>query len=152
VILKENFGHKLGSFNIRPVKLNHPGGSHGFVILNENKKVSYLSDTEFTSENMIDKEMFYKACFESSDAVIMDTQYSLTESFSKFDWGHTSSSMAVNLALEWRVKKLITFHYDPEHDDFNLAKIGHDAIEQKKVFNKRNLEIIQAYEGLILEV
>ncbi len=152
VILKENFGHTLGEFNIRPIKLNHPGGSYGYVVMSDKTKLSYLTDAEFTGENIEGKELFYKAIFESSDLIIMDTQYSLNESFRKIDWGHTSSSMAVNLSLEWRAKRLVTFHYDPDHSDKELFRIGKDAREQSKVFNKRQLEIIRAYEGLVLTI
>ncbi|OHD14233.1 MAG: hypothetical protein A2Y34_16405 [Spirochaetes bacterium GWC1_27_15] len=152
VILNEQNPYSLNGYKIFHIELNHPGGSTGYIISKDDKKVSYATDTEFTPENIDEKSLFFKACFESSDVLIMDTQYSLTEFFSKFDWGHTSSTMAVNLALEWRVKRLVLFHSDPEHTDEDMIKILRDAEEQIKQFNKRQLKIILAVEGHCIEI
>jgi phosphoribosyl 1,2-cyclic phosphodiesterase len=143
---------EIGTFSIRAVELNHPGGCWGYVADENGKRVSYLTDTEFTDENMKDRRMYYKACFDSSDLLIMDCQYSLVEFFGKFDWGHTASSVAVNLALEWRAKKLALFHFDPDHTDEDLSRMLSDAEEQKTHFNKRKLDIVQAIEGSVIEI
>lgn len=153
VILDKTNSYHLNGFEITPVLLNHPGGAYGYIFKKDNKKISYVTDTEFTPENIKEKELFYKACFESSDILIMDCQYSLSEFFSKFEWGHTSSTMAINLALEWRVKRIVLFHFDPEHTDKDLLRIMNEAKSVKATkYNKRNLEIIQAYEGLAIEI
>jgi len=152
-ILDKKSTYNLNGFEINAVPLNHPGGAFGYIFKKENKKISYVTDTEFTPENIKEKDLFYKACFESSDILIIDCQYSLSEFFSKFEWGHTSSTMAVNLALEWRVKKLVLFHFDPEHTDKDLLRIMNEARAIKSTkYNKRNLEIIQSYEGLEIEI
>lgn len=152
VFLNKENPFKIGDFSIFHLPLNHPGGSTGYVIENNGKKVSYATDTEFTPDNIDEKSMFYKACFESSDLLIMDSQYSLSEFFNKFDWGHTSSTMAVNLALEWRVKRLALFHFDPDHKDSDLLRILNEAKEHAKSYNKRRIEIIQAVEGTSIEL
>ncbi len=152
VILNECKTFKISNYSILNIPLNHPGGCTSYIIEKNGKKISYVTDTEFTSENIQPKELFYKACFESSDVLIMDCQYSLIEFFSKFDWGHTSSNMAVNLALEWRVKKLVLFHFDPFHSEEDLIKILEEANKIKTEFNRRKLDIIQAIEGQCLEL
>lgn len=152
ILDKENPFH-LNGFDITNILLNHPGGAYGYIFIKDNKKISYVTDTEFTPDNIKEKNIFYKACFENSDVLIMDSQYSLSEFFSKFEWGHTSSTMAINLALEWRVKKIVLYHFDPDHTDKDLLRIMNEAkaIKSSK-YNKRNLEIIQAYEGLKIEI
>lgn len=152
VILDTKSTFNLVGYKISTVQLKHPGGSVAYILKKDNKKVSYVSDAEFTPDNIKKKAMYYKACFESSDLLVMDSQYSLSEFFSKFDWGHTSSSMAVNLALEWRIKKLLLFHFDPDHDDDELKKIENEANLQKTQFNRRNLEVQLAVEGTTITI
>jgi len=152
VMLTESREYNINGFKILNVPLNHPGGCYGYIFYKDGKKISYATDAEFTSENLGEKSLYYKACFESSDVLIMDCQYSLTEFFSKFDWGHTSSNMAVNLALDWRVKRLVLFHFDPSHSDEDLMKILEEANKFKSQFNRRNLEILQAIEGKSIEL
>lgn len=153
VILDPRQEISLGSYQIRPVILNHPGNCFGYTFIKGNKKLGYATDTEFTPEGMEEQELYYKACYESCDLLIMDAQYSMREIFGKFSWGHTSSITAVNLALDWRVKKLVLFHFDPEYTDDDLAHIVHDAVIHKNnVYNKRNLEIRLAIEGTYIEI
>ena len=152
VILDEKKEFNICGFLIRCASLNHPGGSTAFVFTKNDKKISYVSDTEFTPENIEEKRMYYKACFESSDLLFIDSQYSLIEFFGKFDWGHTATTVAVNLALEWRVKKLVLYHFDPEHKDKDLIKLLNEAKSIQSQFNMRKLEIVQAIEGTYIEV
>lgn len=139
--------YQLAGFSIRSVDMRHPGGSTSYVFSKNGKKISYVTDTEFTPDNKAEKELYYKACFEGSDILILDSQYSLVEFFNKFEWGHTSSTMATNLALEWRVKKLLLFHFDPEHTDEDLIKLLGEANKIKDNYNKRRLSISLAVEG-----
>ena len=129
------------------------GGCSAFVLSKNNKKISYVTDAEFTPDNIDESNLYYKACFESSDLLLLDSQYSLVEFFSKFQWGHTASTVAVNLALDWRIKQLAMFHFDPEHSDEDLSRM---LIEAKSLtnpkYNNRNLKIIQAIEGTTIEV
>ncbi|MBN2545378.1 MAG: MBL fold metallo-hydrolase [Spirochaetes bacterium] len=150
--LKENKVFNLLGFEIRPILLKHPGKCYAFILEGYNKKISYISDGEFTHDSIIDKEAFYKECFENSDAAIMDSQYHLIEFFNKFDWGHTSTNMVINLALDWQIKKLIMFHFDPDHSDEELIKILKEAKEQKDFLKKPPLEVFQAIEGTYIEV
>jgi len=152
VILDSCNHYHLNGYDILNIPMYHPGGCTSYIFEKDGKKISYATDTEFTPEKMKEKEHFFKACFESSDVIILDCQYSLNESFTKFEWGHTSANMAVNLALEWRIKKLVMFHYDPVHTEEQLEKILKEAIKQKKQFNKRNLDIVSAIEGTSIEV
>jgi phosphoribosyl 1,2-cyclic phosphodiesterase len=152
VILDKKSQYKLNDFTIFNIPLNHPGDCTGYIFEKKGKKISYLTDTEFTPDSLAGEEDFYRACFENSTVLILDSQYSVVEIFSKFDWGHTSSNMAVNLAIDWHVKNLVLFHFDPNHKDEDLYKILVDAKNQNKQFNKNKLEIIPAIEGTYLEI
>jgi phosphoribosyl 1,2-cyclic phosphodiesterase len=142
----------LNGFKIHNIAVSHPGGCSAYIFEKNNKKISYITDAEFTPDNINEKNMYYKAVFESSDIMIIDSQYSLSEFFTKFNWGHTSSTMAVNLALDWRVKKLVLFHFDPDHSDTDLLKILKEARELKTHFNRRKLDVLQAVEGKYIKI
>jgi len=152
VVLKADENYKLHGFNIKPVALKHPGTSYAYIFDGYGKKVSYISDGEFTSESIVEKEEYYKKCFKDSDIAIMDSQYDVVEFFNKFDWGHTSSNMDVNLALDWNIKKLVMFHFDPDHSDEDLLKILREAKEQKDFLKNKKLEVLQAVEGSYLDI
>ena len=153
VVINSDHTVKIGGLEIRAVDLIHPGGCSAFVVHSGKKKLSYVTDTEFTEDGIAGKELYYKACFESSDLMLLDCQYSLVEFFSKFNWGHTATNVAVNLALEWRIKQLAMFHFDPMHSDEDLSRM---LIEAKSItnpkYNNRNLKVIQAVEGSVIEV
>ena len=61
--------------------------------------------------------------------------------------------MAVNLAYNWKIKKLVLFHFDPDHTDEDLVKILKESREMtQNEFYKMKVEIIQAIEGGHIEI
>ena len=58
----------------------------------------FATDSEVTDREFQQREE-NRAFFEAADVLILDSQYTLEESFTKFDFGHTSYTMAVNLAV-----------------------------------------------------
>lgn len=83
--------------------LKHPGGSFAYRVEENGKVFIFATDAEFTGEDFGSvAEM--KPFFENADLLVLDAQYTLDESFQKFDWGHTSYTMAVNCAVAWNVK------------------------------------------------
>ncbi|MGA2477552.1 MAG: MBL fold metallo-hydrolase, partial [Spirochaetia bacterium] len=80
----------------------------------------------------------------------IDSQYTLEESFSKFDFGHTSYTMAVNLAVEWKVKNLVLFHHEPRYDDRKVFGIARSAQWHREQLGTGALNVRTAQEGLEL--
>ena len=62
--------------------------------------------------------------FQDADAIILDAQYTLGEAFEKYDWGHSSYSMAVDFAIEFGIKDLYLFHHEPLYDDKKMSSIS----------------------------
>jgi ribonuclease BN (tRNA processing enzyme) len=58
--------------------------------------------------------------------------------------------MAVNLASEWKVKKLVLFHHEPRYDDRKIFGIRRSAQWHGEQLGSKNLEIVAAQEGLEL--
>jgi phosphoribosyl 1,2-cyclic phosphodiesterase len=139
----------IGGAEIRWKRMNHPGGSFAYKITEKGRSVILATDSEVTDREFQQREE-NRSFFESADILILDSQYTLEESFSKFDFGHTSYTMAVNLAVEWRVKKLVLYHHEPRYDDRKLFGIRRSAQWHGEQLGSRGLEILVAQEGLEL--
>lgn len=131
---------------ISTAKLNHPGGSLGYRLEDQNgKTVIYASDTEFRRE--IASEMLELA--RDGDVLICDSMFTpeqylgLWDDLSRESWGHSTWEGAVELALAASVKKLVLFHHG--NDDDMVAQIEAKARE-------RFPEAVAAYEGLEIEL
>jgi ribonuclease BN (tRNA processing enzyme) len=95
----------------------------------------------------------YIEYFRGADVLVFDTQYTFDESLKKIDWGHSSASIATDIALKAGVKQLVMFHHDPSYDDDKLDAVYLRALNYKEMFDKNNaLDIIMAYEGLEIEI
>lgn len=143
------FGPKIKGFC---KSVRHPGGSYSFRFTENDKSIIFASDAEFNLEEMenIDTYIDY---FREADVLVFDTQYTFEESLQKIDWGHSSASIATDIALRAKVKKLVMFHHDPSYDDEKLDLVYLRALKYKEMFDPHgNLEIIMAYEGLEIEV
>ena len=60
--------------------------------------------------------------------------------------------MAVNLAVEWKVKTLVLFHHEPQYDDRKLFGIARSAAWHKEQLGEGTLDIRTAQEGLELSL
>jgi len=128
--------------------LKHPGGSFAYKFTQKNGKVFiFATDAEFTGQDM---QLIhdYSSFFEGADLLVLDTQYTLDESFSKFDWGHTSYTMAVNCASIWKVRNLVLTHHEPAYSDEKIHWIYQEALKHQRHMGNKRLKIHLAREGL----
>jgi phosphoribosyl 1,2-cyclic phosphodiesterase len=138
---------RIGGAEVRWKRMNHPGGSFAYKITQSNKSVIFATDSEVTDREFQQREE-NRSFFEAADMLILDSQYTLEESFTKFDYGHTSYTMAVNLAVEWKVKTLVLFHHEPRYDDRKLFAIKRSAQWHAEQLGSPALNILTAQEGL----
>ncbi|MDZ4725781.1 MAG: MBL fold metallo-hydrolase [Leptospira sp.] len=132
--------------------VRHPGGSYSYRFTENGKSIIFASDAEFNLDEMENIET-YIDYFRDADILVFDTQYTFEESLQKIDWGHSSASMATDIALRAKVKKLVMFHHDPSYDDEKLDLVYLRALKYKEMFDPHGkLEIIMAHENLELEV
>ena len=131
---------------VTPYPLRHPGGCFAYKFQKDNKVFIFSTDVEITGadlENVEEGNTFFDDC----DALVIDAQYTLDESFQKFDWGHTSITMAVNCASRWRVKNLFLTHHEPAYSDQMLNQNLELANEHAEALMIENLNIFLAREG-----
>lgn len=110
---------------VRTAPLNHPNGATGYRIEYAGKSLCYVTDTEHVP-GQPDRSVL--GLIEGADAVVYDCMYTDEEyARSYVGWGHSTWQEAVRLCKAARVKKLVVFHHDPDHDDDMLDALGREV-------------------------
>ncbi len=142
---------KVGPTEISWRRVKHPGGCFSYRIEEGGKTFIFSTDTELTERDFEKTEeniRFYK----DTDLIVVDSQYTLGEAIEKYDWGHSSYSLAVDFAAEWKVPKLVLFHHEPKYEDKKIYKILNSAKWYEKHIENSDLEIFLAKEELEFEL
>ncbi len=145
--LHEGEAVACGDAVISNKQLNHPGGIFAYRVDFAGHSVVLATDTEHYS--CTDRKLTELA--EGADVLIYDAMYTpdeyagSAESMPRTGWGHSTWQEGVKVAREARVKKLVLFHHDPDHDDAAVREIEARA---RQVFP----DSIAAYEGLALQL
>ncbi len=131
----------IGEFHIETRLVSHPGPTVGYRITEnypDGPTFTYLPDHEpalglpgsyplepaWTSGYLL----AYQA-----DLLVHDTQYTSHQYHDgHFGWGHSSLKDAFKFAELTETKNLITFHYDPNHDDVTLDHMIATAVAEAK--------------------
>jgi phosphoribosyl 1,2-cyclic phosphodiesterase len=142
----------FGTFTINTMKQNHPGDSFAYRVEEDGKTFVYSTDVEYNDKNY---EQLHKAIefFKDADVLTFDTQYTLMEALDKTDWGHSSAQMGIDIAHNSNIKKVVLFHYDPSNSDEKIAEMVEVGISYKnKLYPDSDIQIIPAYEGLVINI
>jgi phosphoribosyl 1,2-cyclic phosphodiesterase len=132
--------------------LKHPGGSFAYRFKQAGKIFIFATDAEFTGEILEKGGQQEDDFFKDADLLVLDAQYTLDESFTKFDWGHTSFTMAVNCGLRWNVKQLVLTHHEPSYADSKLYENYLGALEHSNNCSNESMKIDMATEGKIYKL
>jgi ribonuclease BN (tRNA processing enzyme) len=126
----------------------HPGGVYHYRITYQNKSVVYATDTE--GYVGMDRKLIQFA--RDADVLIHDAQYSDDHYYgclagfpSTQGYGHSTATMAGQVAASAETGQLILFHHDPSYADDWVA--GQER-EAQKVFPDSRA----AYEGLTIDL
>ncbi|MCI0551596.1 MAG: MBL fold metallo-hydrolase [Anaerolineae bacterium] len=122
----------------------HPGGVYAYRITWRGKSVVYATDTEGYVGT--DRKLVHFA--RNADLLIHDAQY-LEEHYhgqlagfpSTQGFGHSTITMACDVAMAAEVERLVLFHHDPSYDDAIIAN-------NEGIARARFHTAIAAYEGL----
>lgn len=142
---------RIGGVSISYRAMNHPGGCYSYRIEENGLKVIYATDTEL-SEADFRKTPENAAYFADVDTLIIDTQYTLGEAIEKYNWGHSSFSLAADFAANWKMKRLVLFHHDPGYSDRKIFSILQNASWYIEHLEGRGIEVLLAREGLELDL
>jgi len=144
-------GLRLGGAEITWKQMKHPGGCVAYKIAERGRSLIFATDSELSTEDFR-RSSENAAFFQDADVLILDSQYTLGEAIEKYDWGHTSYSMAVDFAAEWGIRTLFLFHHEPSYHDRKIHSILNSAKWYQARLHARPLEVRLAVEGLEVDI
>jgi phosphoribosyl 1,2-cyclic phosphodiesterase len=141
---------RIGSAQIRRIRLNHPGGAQGFRIDDDDgASFVYLTDNELASPSVSLDDL---ARFgEGATLLVHDSQYIPTDMPAKRGWGHSVVDDVLQLGIKAAPATLGLFHHDPDRSDLDLDAIGESAKSWVSE-HSRTTQVVVAREGLVLEL
>ncbi len=139
----------LNDLRVLNKMMPHPGMAYGYRIEENGKSFVYTSDCEF-NVHQIDNIQKYRDFFLDADVVVFDTMYTFEESIHKMEFGHSSASIAIDIAGMFNVKRLILFHHEPDYNDEKLENVLANAKTYLTMNPNRPKDLIIdiAYEGM----
>lgn len=123
---------QAGNFTVRPLALNHPGGSMGYRIDIAGASVAYMTDTApfarpgegvASSRDPHPAEQRVIEFLTGCDTVLYDTMYDYQEYLEKMTWGHSYPEYAAALCAAAGVRRLVLFHHLPDASDEYLDEL-----------------------------
>ncbi len=131
--------------------LKHPEVSYAYRFRQGKKTFIFATDAEFVGENLENLDDNYDF-FNNADLLVLDSQYTLAESFNKFTWGHTSFTIAVNCGVRWKAKQLVLTHHEPSYSDNKLHELYNEAIEHRNAMKTKTPKLHIAREGMVFNL
>jgi phosphoribosyl 1,2-cyclic phosphodiesterase len=141
----------VGGVTINYRAMNHPGGCYSYALEEGGVKAIYSTDTELREEDFR-RTSENREYFQDADILVLDTQYTLGEAIEKYNWGHSSFSLASDFAATWGIKRLVLFHHEPSYSDLKVEAMFKNASWYIEHLEGRGIEVFLAREGLEVEV
>jgi phosphoribosyl 1,2-cyclic phosphodiesterase len=140
-------GFEIGGLRIIAALVCHPGPTVGYRITEGGVSIAYIPDHEpALGARRFPERPDWTSGFdlaEGVDLLIHDAQYSAAEYARRVGWGHSGVLHAVSFAAVAKVKRLVTFHHDPGHDDATLDRF----IDEARRSAELSFELIPGTEG-----
>lgn len=146
-----------GRVRVSSLELNHPSRAYAYRFEADDQVFVYASDGAYFK--LTDQALQpYVDFFQGADLLIFDAQFTLTESYEKSTWGHSSSVVGAELAIMAGVKRLALFHHDPSADDAaleHLLRVGEQYANLTAGATHRDsssCQIVLAREGMAVDL
>jgi len=111
---------RVGCFDVRALRLNHPGGALAYRVRGGRQDLVFISDHEFGNPE-IDEALAPFAL--NSGATVLDAHFTPEELPAHAGWGHSSWRQAVEFASSTGAGQLWLFHHKPGRTDEELREI-----------------------------
>lgn len=121
----------IGSVHVQSIHLSHPNGGVGYKFTEEGRSFVFLTDNElgYTHPGGL-KADDYIAFAQHADILLHDAEYTPEEYKATVEWGHSSYSDALDLAIRAQVKQLGLFHINQDRTDKEMKTIVADCRKQ----------------------
>lgn len=142
---------EIGGLTVTSDLICHPGPTMGYRIHEGDAAIAYLPDHE-VALGVGDVPMSAKwtsgyALAQGADILMHDSQYNEQEYGEKIGWGHSTTRQSAAFAALAGVKRLLTFHHDPNHDDDTL-----DALVAEARDIASGVDVAGGAEGMTFEL
>jgi phosphoribosyl 1,2-cyclic phosphodiesterase len=123
----------IEGFEVRAIRLRHPGTTLGYVLSPRTggRKLAYITDNELGPGGNYPVGADWRASLVRAlagvDVLVHDAMYGEQMIRARAGWGHSTPRQAVDLAAAAGCARLLLFHYEPEHDDDTMDGIVADA-------------------------
>lgn len=142
---------QIADAEVRYREVKHPGRAFSYRFTEKGRSFIFSTDTELTEEDFR-KSPRNRDFYEDVDLIVMDSQYTLDEAIEKYDWGHSSYSLAVDFASEWGIDRLVLYHHEPLYDDKKMYAILKSSQWYASHLEGKKIEILLAREDLDLRI
>ena len=143
---------EIGPFRVNAALVCHPGPTVGYRITADGATIAYLPDHEpaLGLGSMAASPDWISGFGLAADADVLvhDAQYSATEYVEHVGWGHSALTHTLAFATAADVRRLVTFHHDPEHDDDTLTRL----LEEARAGAAFPFDIVPGTEGLSVDL
>jgi len=133
---------------------NHPGTTLGYSLAAEDRKISYVPDSELYGEfgtALQDYDEKLGGLVRDSDLLFHDARYTEEDYKTNRNNGHSSFIAAVDFAGRNNVKELVLIHHDDRYADDVLDKIA-QAADARVAEKGYKLKVVMGREGLRLTI
>jgi len=128
----------VANTTIDVLPLNHPQGSFGFRVMQNEKTLTYCTDVELGVEW---SDANVRRLAQDADIFIVDAQYTPQDLPAHKGWGHSSWKQAVEIGKAANAAQIALFHYSPNYEDTIIDAM----VENGK---KDHPGVIATWEGL----
>jgi len=142
---------EIGNFVIESNLVCHPGGpTVGYRISENGTTATYLPDHEPAIAGLREHGDWTSgfALAEGADVLIHDAQYGDDEYADRVGFGHSTVAQAFEFADATSVRRLVTFHHDPDHSDDDIDRLADEA----RAGATGSFELIPGTEGTSIDV
>lgn len=122
---------EIGAVKVAVALVCHPGPTVGYRLTEGNTSIAYLTDHEpALGARRFPGPPGWTSGFAlaaGADLLIHDAQYTAAEYPRYVGWGHSALPHTLAFATAAGVRRLVTFHHDPSHDDAMLDSLHEEA-------------------------
>ena len=120
--------HVIDGFEVRAIRLNHPGGAFAYRVRGTDGDLVYATDHEL---GLPEFDEPLAELSRGAKLLIFDAHFTPDEGTLHRNWGHSTWAEAARFAADTNVERLWLFHHKPGRTDIELTEIEADA---RKIF------------------
>jgi len=123
----------IGSMHIDPIPISHPNGGAGYKFTENGKTFVFLTDNELGYRHGGGlSPADYLEFSRGADLLIHDAEYTDQEYASTVEWGHSTYTQALDLAIQAGVKQFGLFHLNQDRSDDDMDAIVDECRQRLK--------------------